>query len=55
MAANFRVPFKMAIFTALFFISNTVLKKVRQQYDIMTDALREKGKRRVKNEQFEVS
>jgi len=47
----------MVMFLALFFISSTSLKKAKSgQGDILAEAMnKEKGKRRNKNENFELS
>lgn len=52
-----RVAFKMSIFLCLYFISATTLKKQKAaQGDIITDTInKEKGKKKVRNDSFELT
>jgi len=56
-ASKLRMAFKMVMFLCLYFTSVTHLKKPKSgQGDIITDAInREKGKKKPRSDQFELS
>jgi hypothetical protein len=48
--SDIRIAFKMAIYTALFFIYSTTIKKAKGQTDLIGDMLNKDKKKKPKNE-----